>query len=243
MSLVDEHLSVGAVLLDLDGTLLDTVPDLYAAVCAMLSDLGRPPLPLEAIASYIGRGIPNLVKRSLAGSLEVDDTAAPPPDALASFRRHYARENGRNTRIYPGVVEGLEAMRAMGIPLAVITNKAEAFTLPLLEATGLAAYFDVVVSGDLLPKPKPDPMALVWACGRLGVSPRDALFIGDSVNDYLAARAAGCHVFLLPYGYNEGRAVQELACDAIVPTVEAAAKRIDYRNSRQFSVVTSTASA
>jgi phosphoglycolate phosphatase len=117
----------------------------------------------------------------------------------------------------------------------VITNKAADFTLPLLESTGLAGYFKVVVSGDLLPKLKPDPMPLVWACGRLGVSPAEALFIGDSVNDFRAARAAGCHVFLLPYGYNEGRDVHELDCDAIVPTVEAAAQRIDCRSSAPAS--------
>jgi phosphoglycolate phosphatase len=226
-------LTVSAVLFDLDGTLLDTLADLHAAACAMLRDQGRAELPLEAIRSYVGRGIPNLVKRVLAGSLDVtDDALAPPPDALASFRRHYARENGRNVRCYPGVIEGLERLREMGVPLAVITNKAEAFTLPLLELTGLAAYFDVVVSGDLLPRPKPDPMALIWACGRLNVSPAEALFIGDSVNDFVAGRAAGCHVFLLPYGYNEGRDVHDLACDAIVPTVEDAVHRISYRKIR-----------
>jgi phosphoglycolate phosphatase len=223
--------AVSAVLLDLDGTLLDTVPDLHAAVCAMLRDLGRPELPSEAIRTYVGRGISNLIKRVLAGSLEVADEASPPPqEALDSFRRHYARENGRNSRCYPGVMEGLEALKAKGLPLAVITNKAEVFTLPLLESTGLAGYFDVIVSGDFLPKAKPDPMSIIWTCGRLGVSPSDTLFIGDSVNDSLAGRAAGCHVFLLPYGYNEGRDVQELDCDAIVPTVEYAAQRI--RNSK-----------
>jgi phosphoglycolate phosphatase len=218
--------AVRAVLFDLDGTLLDTAPDLHAAVCAMLADLGRPPLPLEAVRAYVGRGIANLVKRSLAGALEVDDAAPVPGEALASFRRHYAHENGRNCRVYPGVIGGLEAAKKLGLPLAVITNKASAFTLPLLELSGIAKYFDVVVSGDTLPKIKPDPMALVWACGRFDVSPADALFVGDSVNDFNAARAAGCRVFLVPYGYNEGRDVQELDCDAIVPTVESAIERI-----------------
>lgn len=221
---------VRAVLFDLDGTLLDTVPDLHAAVCAMLADLGRPALPEEAVRSYVGRGIANLVKRALAGSLDVaEDDAPAPPDALASFRRHYARENGRRTQFFPGVREGLEAIRAAGLPMAVITNKAEAFTRPLLEMTRLAEFFSVVVSGDNLPRHKPDPMSLVWACGRLGVSPADALFIGDSVNDFLAARAACCRVFLLPYGYNEGRDVRELDCDAIVPTIVSAAGLIRHR--------------
>ena len=226
MTIVD----VRAVLFDLDGTLLDTVPDLHAAVCSMLEELGRPALQEEAIRCYVGRGIPNLVKRSLADSLDAAEDDSPAPvEALASFRRHYARENGRRTQLFPGVIEGLQSIRSMGLQMAVITNKAEAFTRPLLEMTGLAEYFSVVVSGDNLPKHKPDPMALVWACGRLNVSPRDALFIGDSVNDFLAARAACCPVFLLPYGYNEGRDVPELACGAIVPTIVSAAKHIRFR--------------
>lgn len=223
MTMID----VRAVLFDLDGTLLDTVPDLHAAVCGMLADLGRPALPEEAVRRYVGRGIPNLVKRSLADSLAAaDDDSPAPAEALASFRRHYARENGLRTQLFPGVREGLNAIRAKGLPMAVITNKTEAFTGPLLEMTGLAPYFPVVVSGDTLPKHKPDPMSLIWACGRLGVSPAEALFIGDSVNDFLAARAACCSVFLLPYGYNEGRDVQELACDAIVSSIESAAALI-----------------
>jgi len=228
--LLDKPLEVAAVLFDLDGTLLDTIPDLHAAACAMLLDLGRPELPLEAIQSYVGRGIPNLVKRVLADSLDAaDDDAPPPAAALESFRRHYARENGRQATLYPGVIAGLELLKAKGIPLAVVTNKAGVFTLSLLESSGLAPYFEVVVSGDLLPKAKPDPMPLVWACGRLNVSPGKTVFIGDSINDFLSGRAAGCQVFLLPYGYNEGRDVQELDCDAIVPTVENAAQRITYR--------------
>ena len=227
-------IAVSAVLLDLDGTLLDTVPDLYAAARATMRELGRPEPPLDAVRSYVGRGINNLVKRLLAGSLDVADGAPAPADALDAFKRHYARENGRNTQVYPGVVEGLQALRAMGMPLAVITNKSEAFTRPLLEMCGLASYFDLIVAADRLPKFKPDPMPLVWTCGRLGVSPADALFIGDSVNDALAGRAAGCRVFLLPYGYNEGRDVRELACDAIVPTVAAAARRVRYSPAQPF---------
>lgn len=228
-----EPLTVGAVLFDLDGTLLDTIPDLHAAACGMLRDLGRPELDRETISHYVGRGIPNLVKRVLAGSLDAAENDQPaPPEALESFKRHYARENGRNALVYPGVLEGLQALKSKGFPLAVITNKAEAFTLPLLEMTGLAPYFDVIVSGDLLPKPKPDPMPLVWACGRLNVSPANALFVGDSVNDFLSGRAAGCHVFLLPYGYNEGRDVQELDCDAIVPTVESVVEHLRVRKTQ-----------
>ena len=222
----EKTVDVRAVLFDLDGTLLDTVPDLHAALCAMLCDMGRPELPLEATRMYVGRGVSNLVKRALAGSLDAGDDTPAPPEALALFRQHYACENGRQTKLFPGVIEGLRAIRDMGLPMAVITNKPEGFTHPLLEMTGLAEYFPVVVGGDNLPRHKPDPMSLVWACGRLGVWPKDALFIGDSVNDFLAARAAGCRIFLLPYGYNEGRDVRELDCDVIVSTVESAVKHI-----------------
>ncbi|MDR1936804.1 MAG: phosphoglycolate phosphatase [Candidatus Accumulibacter sp.] len=223
-------IDVRAVLFDLDGTLLDTLPDLHAAVCAMLADFGRPALAEDAVRRYVGRGVANLVKRALADSLAAADDDSPAPvDALDSFRRHYARENGRRAQFFPGVREGLEAIRAKGLPMAVITNKPEVFTLPLLEMTRLAEFFPVVVSGDDLPRRKPDPMALAWACGRFGVSPADALFIGDSVNDFLAARAACCRVFLLPYGYNEGRDVRELDCDAIVPDIASAARLIGRR--------------
>jgi phosphoglycolate phosphatase len=220
-------LAVKAVLLDLDGTLLDTVLDLHAAANGMLADLGRPPVAVEDIRAYVGRGIPNLVKRVLAGHLEAADDPTPPPaEALASFRKHYAHFNGRATRPFPGVMEGLEALKAMHLPMGVITYKAKDFTLPLIARTGLAPYFDVTVAGDMLPKPKPDPMPLVWACGRLGVSPADTLMVGDSVHDFKAGRAAGCYVFLVPYGYNEGQDVRTLAADAIVGSLLEAAQRL-----------------
>jgi len=218
---------IKAVLIDLDGTLLDTVLDLHAAANGMLADLGRPPVAVEDIRAYVGRGIPNLVKRVLAGALEAADDPAPPPaEALARFKTHYEHFNGRAAQPFPGVIEGLDAFKAMGLPLGVITNKARAFTLPLLERTGLAPYLSVAVAGDQLPKPKPDPMPLVWACGRLDVSPADTLMIGDSVHDFHAGRAAGCTVFLVPYGYNEGQDVRGLAADAIVESLREAAQRL-----------------
>lgn len=224
---MDFPLAISAVLLDLDGTLLDTALDLHAAANGMLADLGRPAVALDDLRAYVGRGIPNLVKRVLAGALEAADDPTPPPaEALASFRKHYAVCNGLSARPYDGVLEGLTALKAKQLPLAVITNKAGAFTLPLLERTGLAPYFDTVVSGDQLPRAKPDPMPLVWACGRLNVSPADALMIGDSVHDFKAGRAAGCRVFLVPYGYNEGHDVRTLESDAIVASVFDAAQLI-----------------
>ncbi|HZV53313.1 MAG TPA: phosphoglycolate phosphatase [Rhodocyclaceae bacterium] len=219
---------VKAVLLDLDGTLLDTVLDLHTAANGMLRDLGRAEVAIEDIRAYVGRGIPNLVKRVLAGALEAADDPTPPPDdALTSFKKHYAEVNGRASRPFPGVMDGLKALKAKGLPLGVITNKAGAFTSVLLDRTGVAPFMDVVVSGDQLPKPKPDPMPVIWACGRLGVSPADTLLVGDSVHDFKAGKSAGCKVFLVPYGYNEGQDVRGLDCDAIVASIEDAASRIN----------------
>lgn len=216
-----------AVLIDLDGTLLDTAPDLAVAANAMLRELGRPELPLETIRGYIGRGVPNLVKRCLAGRIDAaDDPSQAPAAALEVFRKHYHASNGRYSTLYPGVAEGLRKFKAQGLKLACITNKAEDFTLPLLERSDLLQHFEVVVSGDMLPRHKPDPMQLVWICGRFDIRPHEMLLIGDSLNDAKAARAAGCPVFIVPYGYNEGEDVRKLDCDAIVSTLEDAANRI-----------------
>lgn len=214
-------MKIKSVTIDLDGTLLDTVPDLAAAANGMLRELGRPEYPIDTIAGFIGRGIPKLVERCLP-----DLDAAAVDQAQAIFRRHYALENGRRSALFPGVLEGLRALRAAGLPLAVITNKAAAFTEPLLVATGLSSWFGFAVSGDSLPHKKPHPAQLLHACARMGTTPAENLHIGDSHHDAVAARAAGCPVFIVPYGYNEGEDVQGIDCDAIVASLEEAARRI-----------------
>jgi len=213
-------LALRAVMIDLDGTLLDTALDLTEAANAMLREFNLAEHGVDTIRSFIGRGLPNLVQRCLD-----DQTAVVPPHALAlaSFRSHYREISGRHATLYPGVVEGLRALRDKGLRLACVTNKASDFTLPLLERSGLAGWFEQVVCGDTLEKSKPDPLPLLHICERFGIAPHQALLIGDSLNDVNAARAAGCPVFCVPYGYNEGRPVQELACDAIVASLEAAA--------------------
>jgi phosphoglycolate phosphatase len=218
---------IRSVTLDLDGTLVDTVPDLAAAANAMLHELGRLEYPIDTIAAFIGRGIPKLVERCLP-----DLGAESMAQAQAIFRRHYAIENGRRSQLFPGVLDGLQAFRDAGLPMAVITNKAAAFTEPLLIATQLASWFEFSVSGDSLPEKKPHPMQLLHACERFGTAPAENLHIGDSRHDAAAARAAGCPVFLVPYGYNEGEDVQGIDCDAIVASLAEAARRVasaDYR--------------
>jgi len=213
-------------MIDLDGTLLDTAPDLATAANMMLKELGKAELPLETIQSYIGKGIEKLVKRSLTGDLDGEPDAGLLQRAMPLYEQSYEKTLYVGTRAYPGVREGLNALRAGGFRLACVTNKAGAFTLPLLRAAELLDYFDIVVSGDSLPKRKPDPMPLLHACERFEIGPHEMLLVGDSLNDAQAARAAGCHVFCVPYGYNEGRDVYELDCDAIVPSLYEATKLI-----------------
>lgn len=215
---------IRAILLDLDGTLLDTVPDLADAANAMLAELGRVPLSNDILRDFVGKGIPNLVGRCLgyAGESQADDARA----ALALFKRHYAETNGRRTRVYPGVRAGLRAARHAGIRCACVTNKSAAFTAPLLQRMGLTPYLDLVVSGDTLAEKKPHPLPFLHACACLGVAPEAALVVGDSRNDVAAARAAGCPVVCVPYGYREGVDVRELGADAIVATVEEAVARL-----------------
>jgi phosphoglycolate phosphatase len=220
--------TVKAVMIDLDGTLLDTIPDLAAAANATLSEIGRPTLDIELITTYVGKGIPNLVKRCLTGSLQsgIEPTQEELDRVLPLFMRHYAVTNGVETTIYPGVVEGLDALRRAGLRLACVTNKAAAFTGPLLEKMGLQSYFTIVVSGDTLAEKKPHPAQLLHICIALGVMPAEALLIGDSVNDVEAARRAGCFVYCVDYGYNEGGDVRDLECDAIVSRLDEAAERL-----------------
>lgn len=213
-----------AVLIDLDGTLLDTIPDLAAAANAMLEELGAAPLPVADIATFVGKGTENLVRRCLSDPRVALPTDAPAvAAALAVFNRHYHQVNGDASRLYPGVLEGLAAFRAQGATMAVVTNKPTEFTLPLLERSGLAPWFDVVVCGDTCERKKPDPMPLLHACERLECPPGAALAIGDSVNDALAARAAGITVLAVPYGYNEGHDVRSLDIDGIVFGIDHAA--------------------
>ena len=146
--------------------------------------------------------------------------------ALPIFKRHYAAVNGEQTTVYPHVVEGLQVMREKGLELACITNKAGDFTLPLLARTGLAPYFRVVVSGDTTQEKKPHPAPLLYACAQFGISPNEAVMIGDSTNDALAGRNAGCQVLCVPYGYNEGGDVHDIDCDAIVDSLLDAANML-----------------
>lgn len=217
-------MKIRSVTLDLDGTLVDTVADLAEAANRMLAELGEPARTTDEVRNFVGKGIPKLVERCL------DRGRLPGADRLhfahEVFKRHYAEVNGSASTIYPGVMEGLEYLKARGVPMGCITNKADAFTTVLLERLGLTPYFAVVVSGDTTAHKKPHPEPVLHACRVLGVQPDENLHVGDSMNDIEAARAAGCPVFCVPYGYNEGQEVDSDDCDALVSTVLEAAQRV-----------------
>jgi len=214
-------LAVKMVMIDLDGTLIHTAPDLAACANRMLADLGRAPAPVETVMTWIGNGVPRLVKRALTGEMWGEPEAALFEQALAIFQKHYLAHVSDLSRPFPGVVAGLARLKARGFHLACITNKAEAFTLPLLRNLDLYKYFELVLSGDSLPKQKPDPLPLRHACRHFGITPDHGMLIGDSSNDVEAARAAGMPVICVPYGYNHGHDIRDSHPDAVVDSLEA----------------------
>lgn len=214
-------ITVQAIVVDLDGTLLHTAPELAGAANLMLRDMGYAPVAQELLASYIGNGIGWLVKRALTGDMHATPDAALYEHALPIFDKHYTGLL-LGSKTYDGVIEGLDAMRAAGFRLGCITNKMARYTGQLLEGTGLVKYFEIVLSGDTLPEKKPHPLPLLHAAEFFNVPTGQLLLIGDSLNDTLAARAAGCPVFCVPYGYNHGEPVSSLDTDAVIANLPAA---------------------
>ncbi|OLU32758.1 phosphoglycolate phosphatase [Pseudomonas sp. PA15(2017)] len=197
------------VMFDLDGTLVDSVPDLATAVDRMLVELGREPAGVERVRQWVGNGARVLVRRALAAGMD-DSTVgeAESEEALARFLDIYA-DCHELTTLYPGVHELLEALSTAAVELAVVTNKPELFVAPLLEQVGLGGYFRWIIGGDTLPQQKPDPAALLQVMRLAGVNQSQSLFVGDSRSDVLAARAAGVPCVAVSYGYNHGRPVAE----------------------------------
>ena len=202
-----------AAIVDLDGTMVDTVGDFEAALGAMLADQGLPRVGRAFIERTVGKGSEHLIRSTLA---EVGADAALYDVAWARYQHHYLAINGQFSAVYPGVVEGLRALAGAGLKLACLTNKPGAFARPLLAAKGLDGYFSQVFGGDAFARKKPDPLPLIETCRALGTEPARTLMVGDSSNDAQAARAAGCPVVLVNYGYNHGRPVEEAAPDAVI---------------------------
>lgn len=222
-----------AILIDLDGTMMDTLPDLAAASNRMRSDFGLEPLPARKIGAFVGKGVDVLIHRALTGRLDGTVGEADLHRGRASFYRHYHRVNGAGTVVFGQVREALTWMQSLGWRLACVTNKPREFTLPLLERLQLAGHFAAVVAGDDVDRPKPDPALLLMACRDLGIEPAGAWMIGDSINDAQAAAAAGMPAVLVGTGYNEGTPVETLRHGpgvlAVVPDLLAAARFIAGR--------------
>ena len=219
-----------AAIIDLDGTMLDTVPDFHVAINRMREELDLAPISEHSVKLLVGKGSENLIRSVLALDLDAAGIAAHYDAALASYQRHYLLINGDFSTLYPGVLAGLDALQAAGLRLACVTNKPIAFTLPLLKLKGLDAYFELVYGGDSLPRKKPDPMQLLQVCTDFALAPRQVVAIGDSSNDAQAARAAGCPVLTVPYGYNHGHSIHDTDSDGIVNTLLDAARLIHLHN-------------
>ena len=215
-------LAVKMVMIDLDGTLINSAPDLAASANRMLEALDMPTYETKQVAQWIGNGVSRLVKRALTGEMNAEPDPELYERGYKVFLEAYGELVSDQSRPYPGVVEGLKKLQAAGFQLACITNKAEAFTVPLLKDLDLYKYFKLVISGDTLAKKKPDPLPLLHACEYFGITPDHGVLIGDSINDTQAARNAGMPVLLVPYGYNRGQDVRELEPEAVIQTLEEA---------------------
>jgi phosphoglycolate phosphatase len=207
------------ILIDVDGTLVDSVPDLAYCVDEMLRRLDRPPHGETRVRDWVGNGVERLVRRALVGQLDGE----PPEEAFVQaypvFLELYAANTAKRSRLYPGVREALDYLRGAAYPLGCVTNKAAQFTLPLLRELGIHDYFDIVVAGDTLPVKKPDPQPLLHAAAHFGVAPQHALMVGDSKSDVAAARAAGFQIVCMSYGYNHGEDIRDYRPDAVIDSM------------------------
>lgn len=218
------------ILIDVDGTLVDSVPDLTFCVDEMMKALGRPTHGEAKVRNWVGNGVERLVRRALVGALNGEPSDAEFDKAYPIFLDLYAANTSKRSRLYPGIREGLDYLKAAGYKLGCVTNKAAQFTLPLLADLGVAGDFSIIVSGDTLPQKKPDPAPLLHAAKFFGVDSAQALMVGDSVSDVKAARAAGFQIVCMSYGYNHGEDIRKSHPDAVIdalteikPLLEAAA--------------------
>lgn len=207
------------VLIDVDGTLVDSVPDLAYCVDEMLKAVDMAPHGEAEVRHWVGNGVERLVRRALIGQLDGEPDEALFDKAYPIFMDLYKDNTSKRSSLYPGVKEGIDYLRDAGYKLGCVTNKAAAFTHPLLKDLGLFDYFESIVSGDTLEKKKPDPMPLIHSAEKLGVSPEDSLMLGDSISDVKAARAAGFQIICMSYGYNHGVDIRESNPDIVIDSM------------------------
>jgi phosphoglycolate phosphatase len=233
--------NIDAAIIDLDGTLVDTLDDFCAALNAMLEDLPAPyshhKVDRNRVARWVGKGSENLIKTALTdvsiAQAQSNSEAEKPMQAAsldapvdpfyeqawASYQRHYLAINGQYATVFPGVMAGLQQLKARGLRLACLTNKPTAFALVLLKDKGLDHFFEFTFGGDSFDRKKPDPLPLLKTCEALGTHPTRTLMLGDSSNDALAARAAGCPIWLVTYGYNHGQPIRAVSADGFIDSM------------------------
>ena len=233
VSLSSDRLALAAIIVDLDGTMVDTLGDFEEALNRTMVDLGLPSVTRTLIERTVGKGSEHLIRsvltHQLALSAATDSSevcTARSAEALyesawAAYQRHYRTINGQCSAVYPGVIDGLTHFKARGLPMACLTNKPRVFALDLLVAKGLDSFFERVFGGDSFERKKPDPLPLLKTCAALGTPPAQTLMIGDSQNDALAAHAAGCPIALVTYGYNHGESVRAVPANAYVDRLDA----------------------
>ncbi|MEE9351921.1 MAG: phosphoglycolate phosphatase [Thiotrichaceae bacterium] len=216
------------VLIDVDGTLVDSVPDLAYCVDEMLIKLGMEPHGEAAVRNWVGNGVVRLVERGLTNNLD----GHPDPElfekAMPIFNDLYSVHHSDRSTLYPGVKEGLEFLQAAkNVKIGCVTNKAEAFTIPILKALGIHDEFETIICGDTLEKKKPDPMPLLHACTQLGVLPENSMMLGDSKSDVKAARAAGFSIICMSYGYNHGEDIRNYDPDEVIDSMTELTQLLD----------------
>ena len=207
------------ILIDVDGTLVDTVPDLAFCINEMMAQLDMPRRGEAQVRLWVGNGTERLIKRALTGRMNGEPDEDLYQRALPIFLDFYAQNISKRSRLYDGVREGLAGLRAADMRLGAVTNKPECFTLPLLKQMRLLDYFEIVVSGDSLPRKKPDPLPLLHAAEVMSIAPAHALMLGDSETDVIAARAAGFQIVCVSYGYNHGENICDANPDAVIDSI------------------------
>lgn len=238
-----KNLNLQAVMIDLDGTLVDTIGDFEVALNRALADLHIPIANRTLIERSIGKGSEHLIRNVLKNQLALPEVAGNAQEVEQLFtpvwkryEHHYLSINGEFSKVFPGVIEGLEQFKALGLPMACLTNKPVSFATPLLNDKGLSNYFEKIFGGDSFERKKPDPLPLLKTCEALGGSPGQTLMVGDSSNDAQAADAAGCPVILMTYGYNHGDPIQKTPALAWLDSLDQLFKSSPILNLNKLGV-------
>ncbi len=207
------------IMIDVDGTLVDSVPDLSWCLDETLKQVGLPPRGEAAARKWVGNGVIRIVQRGIANDIDAPHDEEIFEKAMPIFREIYAENTSKRSNLYPGVEEGLEYLKSTGIKIGCITNKDEQFTHPILKDLGIWDYFEIVISGDTLEKKKPDPLPLLHGAKELGANPENSMMLGDSMSDVKAARAAGFDIICMSYGYNHGIDIRDSEPDAVIDSM------------------------